>query len=164
MRRDQAETLVHGCIAGLLAYAVIVVLYAVGNLLVGRSPLTTASTLGGALFPYLTDPAGGISITAAIAYNGVHMVGSMFLGMVSAWLLHELDLHPAIWYPVFFIATAAVIFVTVYVALLVTEFSEATSWLSIVMANAVALLSALVYLWRMHPGLGERIARFAEVE
>jgi hypothetical protein len=164
MRRDQSETLVHGCIAGLVAYAVIVVVYAAGNLLLGRSPLATASALGGALFPYLADPAAGISITAAIAYNGVHMVGSMVVGMAAAWVLHELDLHPAIWYPVFFVATAAVIFVTVYIALLVRELSGATSWASIVAANFVALLSAVAYLWRTHPGLGERIARFAEIE
>jgi hypothetical protein len=164
MRHDQAETWVHGAIAGLLAYAAIVVLYAVGNLLVGRSPLTTASELGTALFPYLANPDGAISITAVIAYNGVHMVGSVALGMAGAWLLHEVDLYPAIWYPVFFLATTAAIFATVYIALLVTELLGAASWTSIVVANVVAMLLAAAYLWHTHPGLEDRIARFADGE
>lgn len=162
MRRDQQETWVHGCIAGLLAYAVIVVLFGAGNLLVGRSPLATASQLGTALFPYLADPAGGISITAVIAYNGMHVIGSLVLGMAAAWLMHEVDLHPAIWYPVFFTAIAAVIFATVFVAQLVTERIAAASWRTIVVANTAAMVSAVWYLWRTHPGLEDRIVRLAE--
>src|SRR5688500_10315158 len=95
MKSARLSFLVPGLIAGLLGSFAIVLYYAAFNLLQGRSPLATVGALGSGLFGAAERVS---AIGAMIAYNGVHLVFFIALGIGVSWLLYEIELHPALWY------------------------------------------------------------------
>ena len=99
MNSDHWKMLRHGSIAGGMGYLAIVLYYGAFNLLRGRSPVDTVAALGQGLFG---DTNQVPVIGAIIAYNGLHLVFFLALGIAVAWLLEEVELHPATWYVVLF--------------------------------------------------------------
>jgi hypothetical protein len=94
MKPDRAQVLTQGLVAGLVGYAAVVLFFIVANLVAGRSPFHTAAALGSALFHGLSDPARlVIEPGPVLAMNGLHLVLSLAVGTVVAWLLSETERH-----------------------------------------------------------------------
>ncbi|MDX1674576.1 MAG: hypothetical protein R3314_07280 [Longimicrobiales bacterium] len=149
---------VDGLAAGLLGYAVVVVFFVVLNLMVGRSPFHTAALFGEAIFTGLRDPA---ALTLApgpiLAFNGVHMAAYLVFGFFGAWLVHETELHPQLWYLALFLFIAVTLFG--YAAVLAMNAlvgSLVAAW-SVVAASLLSAVAMAVYLTVSHRSLLERV-------
>jgi hypothetical protein len=148
MRIYRGKTLWQGVAAGLLGYATIIVYYVALNLLRGRSPFDTVARLGWSIFG-ANDvlPRAG----AVIAYNGLHLVFFLLLGVIVARLIEEVELHPDTWYVVFFALLAMFLFTTVFLASLTADAGITTA--TLIAGNVLAAGVMAFYLGDAHRGL-----------
>ena len=113
MRTHTRNTLVDGLFTGLIGYGTVVVVFALLNGLAGRSLFFTPALFGSALFYGLED-ARQLQVTAGpvLAYNMVHALGVLAIGMLASWLVSLADRYPVMRYLVGFllIFTAAHIY------------------------------------------------------
>jgi len=149
MNRD-TPWVTEGLITGFVWYGTVVLLFALLNLSSGEGIFHTPSVLGSALF---FSGEGGTTVTGAapgIAYNGVHILISLVIGLGAAWLVFQTERHHPLWFVVFFIFLAGFIFSVVIVGVMAAELSDLISWPVIVLANLLAGVTAGGYLWRRH--------------
>jgi len=156
MRETAKTTLVEGLVAGLIGYASVAIVFLVANLMAGRPALFTAEVLGSAILNGNGGPG------AVLAFNGLHMVASLVIGMAAAWLLYETALRPRFWFAVLFLFVAGFILSTVVAGVFAVELTGAAPWWTVLTANGVAALLAGGYLWSQHPGLGSQIGGVGE--
>ncbi|MGD2121808.1 MAG: hypothetical protein PVJ76_08685 [Gemmatimonadota bacterium] len=143
-----------GLLAGLIGYVTVVALFGVINLLGGETVFHTAALLGSALFFGARSAAEVVTGPAPIiAYNGVHILVSLMIGMGAAWLIFQTEKNHPLWFIVFFIFLAGFIYSVVVMGILVAEAAALLSWGAIVLANVVAGLAAGGYLWWRHSRL-----------
>lgn len=154
MREDRGQMLVQGLVAGLLGYATVAIFFVVENLIAGRSPLYTAAVLGQTMF-YGGLESGRVAIEPGpiLAYNGVHMVASVIVGLVASWLVFETERHHPLWYFLFFVFLAGFIYSLVAIGILGAEIANAIEWWSVAVANLAWVLAMGAYLLVMHRGL-----------
>ena len=157
MKPDRARLFTEAFIAGIIGYAVVALFYVIWNILAGRHPLHTAATLGQGI---ARTPVTGDSVIAfgpIVAYNAVHLIVFLVIGLIAAWLVFATEKVPQFWF------VGVLIFVTALmasIALVVTysvPISEALPWWSIVTANLVAAILMGAYLIKTHPSLMQRI-------
>ncbi len=154
-----------GLIAGLAAYAAVVIFFAVVNIVAGRSPFHTAAALGSALFYGVRDPADMILAPGPVlAYNGVHLIGSLLVGMAVAWLFYEIERYHFLWYIVFFLLLIVFMYSLVFMGMIAAEMARAVPW-GLVVAGTVVWTAALGgCLWLQHRALMAQLRREQEME
>ena len=157
-RPERGRVLRQGAVAGLLGYLTVVLVLAALNLVAGRSPFHTAALLGGALVSGLRDPGAVVVAPGPIlAYNALHLLVFLAIGLLAAWLVHWAERGPAFWY------LGLVLFILVLFHLF-----AATQLFTGPIASALppsqvwgaGIGSALVmagYLLRVHPELRRRL-------
>lgn len=145
MNPVRGRVLADGLIAGSLAYVVVVLFISAVDVMSGRSPLYTASLLGEVLLGGARTTGGGIDPAAVISYNGVHLVAFLIVGFVAAWLEHETELHPALWYFAVFLLMAAALYA--FLALLLVSQPASGALSAWVLAVGTALGWATVIGW-----------------
>lgn len=143
---------VEGLYAGLIGYAVVVVFFAVLNVFAGRSIFYTAAVFGAALFQGVERPmADHVTAGPVLAYNMVHMLGFLGLGMLGSWLVALAERHPVWRYVAFF----ALIFVFSHAFAALVLFAQplipGAAWLQIGGATLLAGIAMVWYLVRRHP-------------
>ena len=149
--RNNASWVVEGLVTGLLGYATVVALFAVANLLSGEAVFHTAALLGSALFFGLRDAGDLVPGPAPIiAYNGVHILVSLCIGLGAAWLVFQAERNRPLWFIVFFVFLAGFIYSVAVMGVLAAEIVEILSWPMIVVANVGAGVTAGGYLWARH--------------
>ncbi len=142
---------VEGLVTGLIGYGTVVALFAVINLLSGRALFHTAALLGSALFFGLEDAADLVMAPAPIiAYNGVHILVSLLIGLGAGWLVFQAEKHRPLWYVAFFIFLAGFIYTVVIMGVFAAEVAHLLSWTLILLANVAAGVTAGGYLWWQH--------------
>lgn len=146
MQPETRRVLEHGLTAGLIAYLTVVLLYSAFNLATGRPLFYTAAQLGAVLTGGPAIDADGVLPGPVLAYNGLHMVGMLVLGLICAWLVHEWELHPQLWYAVFAVLTLGAVATTLLIGLYATRWAGATGWGSVVLANLFASVAMALYL------------------
>ncbi len=160
------RTIRHGLAAGLIAYASVAAFYAVFDVLAARGPLYTVDLLGKAVFKGLPDPAIlGLPIerdlTAIAAYNGLHLLISLTIGLVVTGLVEVSERRPSQARAVLFTILSGFVVTVVAVGLLTSAMRPVLPWWSIVLANALAVLLAGGYLLRQRPDTWRRLSPFA---
>ncbi len=135
----------------MLGYATIVVLFGLLNVLMSRSFFFTPAMFGAVLFYGLEDPT-ALEITPGpvLAYNMVHVVALVALGMLASWLVSKAEQYPVARYLILFV----LIFVAahVYAALLV--FAQpliAGVWWQVGLVSIAAAVVMGWYLVTQHP-------------
>jgi hypothetical protein len=161
MQEQRAAALGQGVIAGVIGYAVFVVFFAVANITAGQSAFHTAHLLGAALFN-MGDPAVGAQAAPVLAYNGIHLIAALIIGIVTSLLFLEVDLHPALWYVVMFIFVAGLLYTVAVGGIVAHQIAGAVTWGQVVAVNVLAGLFSGAYLFRVHPRLRERVQRTAD--
>lgn len=147
-----------GFVAGLIGYATIIVLYALGNLLAGEWVLHTPTVLGSAILGQpLPDPVSAAGPAPIFVYNGLHLLAFLAVGFGSAWLVREVESHPAEWYLAFFAFVMIFMFSLVVVFAVAIPVLDAFPTGSVVWANLVAAAAVGIYLARRHRGLLARV-------
>jgi len=159
MKREGAWV-VEGLVTGLIGYLTIVAVFALLNLLSGDGLFYTAALLGSALF-YGARDAGDLVAGPGpiIAYNGVHILISLLIGLGAAWLVLQAEKNRPLWYVVFFIFLAGFIYSVAVMGVLAAEMSDLLSWPLILVANLAAGVTAGGYLWWRHVQLLVELAR-----
>jgi hypothetical protein len=146
------NTLENGIVTGSIGFAAVALALAVLNIDAGRSPFYTAALLGSALFYHLTDPA-TLIVTAGpvFAYNALHLLVYLALGMLISWLVTLAERYPAALYLILF----PLLFVAAHLFLALIIFAEpllgAAGPLQIGLASVVAALAMGAFVWRTHP-------------
>ncbi len=163
MKPERAQVLTQGLIAGFIAYAAVVVFFAVANLVTGRSPFHTAAALGSTLFYGLQDPSQlAIEPGPVLAYNGVHLLLSLLVGTIAAWLIFETERHHFLWYFVLFIFMAFFLYSLLAIGIIGAEIAHVLPWWSVLTANVIWVASLGAYLWLQHRGLMGQLQREQE--
>jgi hypothetical protein len=154
MREETKDVLTGGMFAGLLGYLTVVVLFALLNLAMGRSPFYTPAMFGAVLFYGLDDPT-ALEITAGpvLAYNMVHVLAFVALGVFASWLVTKAERYPVARYAILFV----LIFVAAHIYAAMLLFAQpllaGSAWW---LVGVVSLAAACVmgwYLLRQHPAL-----------
>jgi len=143
-----------GLVAGLIGYATVAAIFGVINLMGGESLFHTGALLGSALFFGARDASGLVAGPGPIlAYNGVHIVVSLLIGLGAAWLIYQTEKNRPLWFVVFFVFLAGLIYSVALAGVLMAEMLSILSWPAIVLANIGAGITAGGYLWWRHAGL-----------
>lgn len=157
MKPDRARVLTEGLITGFVGYLVIVLFYGVLNLATGKAFFHTAAVLGrGLVASDATGPAAG-EAGAVLAFNGLHVLAFLVIGLVASWLVMETEKHPSFFVVALFAGLVG-IFMTLAAFLSTAALTnhELPLW-SVVVANALAGASMGAYLLRSHPRLWSEV-------
>ena len=138
MEAHVRRVLGQGLVAGMLAYAMVVLLFLLLTLISGRPLLLTAAELGSVLTGGPAAEGGRALPAPVLAYNGVHLLFMLALGMAGAWLFHEWSIHPQAWYAVLLALVAGAVAVTLASGIYVTRFAHAAGWPAVAAANMLA--------------------------
>lgn len=154
MRTQTKLTLNGGLTVGLIGYAAVVVTMALLNVALGRSPFYTAALFGSALFYDLKDPA-ELFVTAGpvLAYNMVHLLAFLGLGMFASWLVTLSERFPSAQY----LVLVLLVFVAFHVYAALRLFAEpllgTSGWWEVGLGSLAAAAAMAVYLAFAHPFL-----------
>jgi hypothetical protein len=157
------QTNLQGLAAGFIGYAAVALFFAIFNLAAGRSPFFTAAFLGDALFYGVRDPAAVVVWPGPVfAYNGVHLLMFLMLGMVASWLALLSERGPQFWY----LGTIVFLFVVFHLygfVLLVTGGVQSVlpTW-AVFASTLVAGTAMFAYLLRVHPRFRSEMREFRE--
>jgi len=149
----------HGVIAGIIGYATVVLFFSLLSLVGGRSPLEIPSAMGSALLLGGSESGVAVEAGAVLAFNGVHMLLSLAVGLLVAWLLFEAERHYQLWYVVTLVLIGGFIFALLAMGVLGSELARAVSWGSVLAANILWAAAMGGYLYQYHRGLGREIER-----
>ncbi len=147
-----------GLVTGLIGYAAVALATAVLNIDVGRSPFYTAALFGSVLFYHVTDP-GALLITAGpvFAYNALHLLVFLALGLLTAWLVSVAERHPAAAYivllPLLFVAAHMFLALVIFAQPLLGDAGP----VQIGLASIAAAVAMGWYVWRSHPLLRDAL-------
>lgn len=148
------RTIKQGLVAGFIGFATIVMIFAIVNLVTGRSPLYTAALLGSALFLGVEDPSMvSISAGAVLTYSAFHLLVFLLFGIMAAGLATLADRGWQLW----FVSLFFFIFFSFHLwaaaqgiaAPMRLELSDVTVW----GAGFAASLAMAWYLIVVHPQL-----------
>lgn len=150
---------------GIIGYASVAAFYSAFDLLAVRGALYTVDLLGKSVFKGLRDPAVlvfpiQLDVTAIAWYNGLHLLISLTIGLIVTGLVEYSDRRPSQARMVLFTILAGFVVTIVSVGLLTNSIRPLLPWWSIVMANALSVLLAGVYLLRKRPGTWGRLSPF----
>lgn len=164
MNPERERTLAQGLVAGFLGYLVVVAFYAVFNVATGRPLLLTAELLGRALLGESAIGATGVDPAPIAVYNGLHLVVFLAIGFAAAWLVHETERHPALWYLILFLGVFVFFHLFGAVAAFAAPTREAIPLWTVLAASLLAAVAIGTWLWRTHPGLAHEVRRAGDLE
>lgn len=152
--------LAEGLITGFIGYITVILLFAAINLMAGDGFFHTPALLGSALF--FSGGEGGSLVQGPapiIAYNGVHVLASLLIGLAAAWLVFQTERNRPLWFAVFFVFLAGFIYSVVVMGVFAAELVHLLSWPVIVVANLMAGVTAGGYLWWRHHRLWTELGK-----
>lgn len=152
-----------GLIVGIIAYAAVALFYAAFDAFAARGSLFTVDMLSRALFGRMPDPALLAfpiqpDLRTIFAYNAVHLVVSLAIGLTVVGLLDHAERHPRRARPVLAVIVAGYVITILVVGALSRTIRAVIPWWSIVTVNSLAVLLAGAYVVRKRPGVAARLA------
>jgi hypothetical protein len=147
-----------GLFSGLIGYGTVVVVVSLLNVLGGRSPFYTAAMFGSALFYGLEDPAAlAIAPGPVLAYNMVHVLTFLAIGMFASWLVSVAEKYP----PAQYLVMVVLIFVAFHVFAALMLFAEPLlgggAWMTVGISGVAAAILMGWYLLKTHPLLRKEL-------
>lgn len=155
MKPDRARVLTEGLITGLVGYLAVALFFGFFNLFAGRPFFRTAEVLGRGLVG--SDGVAAGTAGAVYAFNGLHLLAFLVIGLVAAWLVMQTERHPSFFVVALFVALAG-FFATLVVWVPASARSAGELSLgSVIVANLLAGMGMGVWLVRSHPRLWAEI-------
>ncbi len=149
--RKSSNWFFEGLVTGLIGYITVVILFGGMNALGGEGVFQTAATLGSALFFGARDAESVVpGPDPILAYNGVHLLASLIIGLGASWVVFQIERHHVLWFAAFFIFLAGFIYSVVLMGVLAVEMAGLMGWMPILVANLAAGCTAGGYLWSRH--------------
>jgi hypothetical protein len=151
MRESSEELLTEALFAGLIGYATAIVVVGGVDLLAGRSLFFTPALLGATLFYGLQDPTALVTAPGPVlAYNMVHVLGFLLLGLGGAWSVRLAERYPSAQYLVLVI----ILFVAFHVYAALLFFAQpllgSAGWWKLGLGSIAAALAMGTFLLRRH--------------
>lgn len=151
-----------GLVVGLLAYASVAAFYAIFDVLATRGTLYTVNLLGRAVMRGLRDPGVlqypvALDVPAILAYNAVHLVLSLLIGVVVLHLVGHAERHPGRARMMLGTIVGGFVVTIVAVGVLSAPIRAVLPWWSIVVANSVAVVVGARYVVRRRPDVMGRL-------
>ncbi len=153
MKPDRARVLSEGLITGLLGYVVVVLFYGLLNLVTGLSFFSTAARLGAGL----ASPESSGAVGAVLAFNGLHVVVFLVVGLLAAWLVMQMEKHPSFFILALFIGVAGLFAVMAAFLSFASRSGVELPIGSVFAANLLAGVAMGGYLLKVHPRLWAEI-------
>lgn len=165
MPKNVGKILKEGMLGGVAAYLSVVAVLAFLNALQGRSVLYTAAAMGAVLF-YGADASTQFAVEPApvLAYNGVHLVGSLAVGLVAAVQVYESEHHRFFWYFSLMILIVATVYSVTVFGVFGVEIGRVLDWPEVLLGTAAWVGSMTGYFWWLHRGLIRRMREDTELE
>ena len=155
MNADRSSVWLDGLVAGVLGYVAVVVLIGIVDLALGHSLFHTPATFGHGLIS--SESEHYVSAAPVLAYNGLHLLVFLAVGLLVSWLAYEVEMHPVIWYVAFFACISLFFMSVLFITALTDPMSDVLPWWAILGANLVATVVMGTYLAKQHPRLWSRI-------
>ena len=152
MKPDRSRVLSEGLITGLIGALMVILFYGLFNLFEGHSFFATAERLGIGLVTAQAGAAG-----AVLAFNGLHVLVFLAIGLVAAWLVMETEKHPSFFILALFIGVAGVFAVVAVFLSFAASTGVSLPIGTVIAANLMAGLGMGAYLMRAHPRLWSEI-------
>jgi hypothetical protein len=147
-----------GLVSGLIGYATVVVLVGALNLVMGRSLFHTAALFGSVMFYGLEDPAAlRIEAGPVLAYNMVHVLTFLAVGIFASWLVSLAERFPAAQYFILVVLVFIAFHVFAGLLLFAAPLLGGGAWLIVGVSGVVAAALMGWYLLRTHPLLRQEL-------
>lgn len=160
MPAHRAPFLREGLVAGLLGYVAVAAVFVVLNVSQGLSPVHTPQLLGEALLGGRMDP---VEPWAAIlAFNGLHLLVTLVLGVAMAFLAFRAELDHALGMGLLFFVVAVGGWVPIFFGAVTVEFLHALRWPEVLLGSVTGAIATLGYLGWSHRELLNQLFREAE--
>ncbi|GMV10585.1 MAG TPA: hypothetical protein PKC83_02415 [Gemmatimonadaceae bacterium] len=154
MKESSLRVLRQGVVAGLLGYAVVAVVFAIANVVGGRSPFQTAAVLGATLFYGATDPAAvTVSAPYVFAFNGLHLVTFLGFGIIGAALVSLANKGEQLWYLALFFWMFVAVHMIGAAQVFAIPLGQILSAAAVWAAGIGAAIVMGIYLVRANPSL-----------
>jgi hypothetical protein len=99
-----------------------------------------------------------------LAYNGVHLLGSIAVALIASVQIFETELHRSFWYFSFTVMLAAIMYSVTLFGVFGVEIGGMLDWATVVIGTVVWIGSMTAYFWWVHRGLMRRIREDLEGE
>jgi hypothetical protein len=153
VKPDRARILSEGLITGLLGYAVVVAFYGILNLVTGLSFFSTAARLGAGL----VSPESNSAVGAVLAFNGLHVVVFLLVGLLVAWLVMQMERRPSFFVLALFMGVVGLFAVMAAFLSFAARSGVELPIGSVFAANLLAGVAMGGYLLKAHPRLWSEI-------
>ena len=163
MNVRNSRILTQGMVAGGIGYLAVAAFMLAADLLQGHAAFHTPALLGNLFFYGLQDPSGSrIWPGPVFAYNGLHLVLFLGLGLMMAWLADLSERGPQFWY-IALTLYLVVIFHMVAFAFGATQRlgPSFSPWIALG-AGVFAAVAMATYLLRAHPALRRELRTYHE--
>lgn len=150
MKPDRARVMSDGLITGLVGYVVIVLFYGILNVFTGQSFFSTAAHLGAGLVSAARSSG---AVGGVLAFNGLHVVAFLCIGLVAAWLVMQTERHPSFFVLALFIGVAGLFGVMAGFLSFAARSGIQLPIGSFFAANLLAGVAMGAYLLKAHPRL-----------
>lgn len=151
-----------GVVVGLIGFAAVALFYTALDVLAGQGWFFTLNLMGQVLFRGVRDPAVlqlpmPLDLGAMMAYNALHLLVSLAVGLFVAWLVDLVEESPHRGYAALGILLVGYVATVAAVALFARDVAPLLPLWSVVTVNTLAALGGGTYLWRVHPDLWARM-------
>lgn len=163
MNPKASRILTQGLIAGWIGYLAVAILMLAADLLRGYPAFHTPALLGNLLFYGLEQPSSSRIWPGAIfAYNGLHLVLFLGLGVLMAWLADLSEHGPQFWYIALTLFLVVVFHMFAFAIGVTAKLGSAFSpWIALG-AGVLAAVAMSIYLLTAHPALRKELRTYHE--
>lgn len=165
MERTRNQILLDGFVAGLLGYLAVVLLFAFLNVSSMHGVFRTPELLGRALLGGVTDSdtGPGSALAPVLAFNGLHLLVSLGLGLVASRLAAAAEHDHGLGYGLIFAVIALGGFLPIFFGAITVEYLQAITWRDAVAGTVTGAVATLSYIAWVHRGLVRALFSEAKV-
>lgn len=164
MRAEREDALGQGLLAGFIGYATVALSVGIADVAQGRSFFYTAALLGESLFYGLRDPGKVIVWPGGVfAYNGLHLLVFLVIGVTAAALAVLAERGPELWYGAFVLFLLVAFHAWAAVQLLTEPVRAAIPTWEIWVPSVLSGVAMLAYLVAARPRLRHALGHWEEI-
>lgn len=151
MGYSRNELLTDGLIAGLIGYGSVIVVMGLIDLLSGRSVFYTPALFGATIFYGLDDPAALVVAPGPVfAYNMVHLLAFLLVGMIVAGAVRLAERYPTAQYLVLVLLVFVAFHLYAALLLFAQPLLGTTGWWKLGLGSLAAAVMMGGFLLRRH--------------
>jgi hypothetical protein len=150
-----------GAVSGILGGTAVAVWFLVLDIFKGR-PLHTPSVLGQVILFGNTSPVSeGIVLEGVIGYTLIHLGVFIALGLIITELVHLAVNSPLFRFAILMLFVVFQVFFYGFTYAFFVATRELFPWWEVLVADTLAVVAMVTYLWRKHPSLKRALAHEA---